>query len=386
MSWNQQLGKKLNKESILKKIILDDYVSRNDIITVTGLNKATVANLVNELIEEKLVIEVGKEQSSGGRRPSILSFNNRAGYIISLDIGVNYLKGAIIDLQGNTILEDTQIITKTDFDIYFKKIIALILDLEKAVPECPYHIVGLGIAVPGIINMDNRIVYAPNLHWRNINLIEYLQSYVDYPIFINNEANAGAYGEYIFTKKRLESNLLFLSIGIGIGAGVIVNDLIYEGAHGFAGESGHMIINVNGKLCTCGKKGCWEAYASEYACIEAGKLLTQNTLITFEELIDLANKGNQEVCNLFKEIGEYIGYGIASLIQTLNPGKIIIGNRMSKAQHLIEQSIVHSLKESTTSYHLEGVSLEFSTLKEQAIILGAASFAIDHFINLSENN
>lgn len=385
MSWNQQLGKKLNKEMILKKIISDEYVSRNDIITLTGLNKATVANLVNELIEEKLVIEVGKEQSSGGRRPRILSFNNHAGYVLALDIGVNYLKGAIIDLQGNLILEHTQPVTETDFETYFKKICTLIKTLEEAVPNCPYNIIGLGIAVPGIINTENIIVYAPNLHWRNINLIENLRPFVDYPVFINNEANAGAYGEYIFTHKRLESNLLFLSIGIGIGAGVIVNDLIYEGAHGFAGESGHMMIHIKGKPCTCGKSGCWEAYASEYACIEAGILLTQNPSISFEELIELANKGNRQIRHMFKEIGEYIGYGVASLIQTLNPSKIIIGNRMSQAQHLIEQSIVSSIKESTTSYHFEKISLEFSNLKEQAIILGAASFAIDKFINLSDS-
>lgn len=383
MSWNQQVGKKYNKQQILNSIFSKDSISRGEVIEVTGLKKATVANLVTELLEQQLVLEDGKDPSTGGRRSRLLRFNKTAGFALGIDVGVNYLHGVVVNLKGEILFEKRQPVPTIQLEHYLQNILELIELLHTHVPPSPYSIIGLGVAIPGSINKDGVIIKAPNLRWENFNIYDFLQQRLDYPIYISNEANAGAYAEYIFENNKETANLIYLSIGIGLGVGIILDNQIYLGINGFSGESGHNIIQMNGRKCTCGRNGCWEAYASEYALIHDATYMLKEKELTLEQLISLAEEGHTEVLQLFSDIGQYIGVGISNLIHTFNPEKIIIGNQMTKAQKFIEQSLMRTVNSDTMPFHLTDSSLQFSTLKDHSIVLGAASFIIDQFIQLS---
>ncbi|AWE08525.1 ROK family protein [Lysinibacillus sp. 2017] len=387
MSWNQQVGKKLNKEMILQEVLISSGtgtsgISRNEIIEKTSLKKATVANLVKELIEEQFIVEAGMDVSTGGRRSKLLKLNGKAGYALGIDIGVNYLRGIITDLNGVIVFDNNEEILDTTFTSYFRKIVTLIQLLELNVPASPYKIIGLGIAVPGIIDTEGLIIKAPNLGWQQIDLITMLKDHVNYPIYISNEANAGGFAEFSFIHNHQHQNLLFVSIGFGIGVGIFVNGELYHGELGFSGESGHMIIQVNGKKCRCGRNGCWEAYASEYALLQEAEAALTIPDLTLEKLIALSAK-EKDIQNIFTDIGHYIGIGLVNLIYTFNPSKIIIGNRITLLQDQIKQSMIDITTEQSSAPFVNKTEIEFSTLQDKAIVLGAASIVINHFLQPS---
>lgn len=379
MSWNQQVGKQLNKELILQQIFLTSKISRNEIIENTALKKATVANLVNELLEEQLIMDAGKEESTGGRRSSLLKLNDEAGYALSIDIGVNYLTGVITNLSGTIIWKVREFIQDTSFEKYFTKILSLIKILEAHVPESRYGIIGLGLAVPGIINTDGIILNAPNLQWRNIHLLDLINEHIEYQAILNNEANAGAFAEFSHTYNQQHQNLLFISIGYGIGVGIIMNGELFLGEQGFSGENGHMIIQMDGKLCRCGRNGCWEAYASESALINEFETTLNNTGLSLEKIMEM-DTNNEEVAALFTKMSRYIGIGLMNLIYTFNPSKIIIGNRITLLQEQLESNIKKYVHDKSSIFFKDEVEIEFSTLKENTILTGAATLAINQFL------
>lgn len=266
-TWNQHVVKKENKSLVLETILEFSPISRADIAKQTGLNKGTVSSLVNELLEEQLIYESGSGVSSGGRRPVMLLFKQEAGYAIGIDIGVNYILGILTDLQGDICHEKTIHFNHLTYEEITKELFHVIDSLISSMPSSHYGVVGIGIGVPGIISTDGQILLAPNLNWKSKNLKGLLEDHYHLPVHIENEANAGAYGEKRFGAGKESDNIIYVSVGIGIGVGLILNGKLYKGNNGFSGELGHMTIEADGIKCRCGNQGCWELYASEQALI-----------------------------------------------------------------------------------------------------------------------
>ncbi len=376
MTWNQQVVKKNNKALVLKIIIEKEQISRADIAQVSGLNKTTVSLLVNELLEEELIFESGPGISSGGRRPVILHFNKEAGYTIGVDIGVNYVLCVLTDLQGKIIIEKNQSVQRTPYSGIISIVQTMIQALLEEMPASKYGVVGIGAGVPGIVNGEGTILLAPNLGWTNIQLKDDLEKMFQIPVIIENEAKAGAVGEQQFGAGQDFQNIIYISAGIGIGVGIIFNKQLYQGKNGFSGEMGHMVIQMNGKRCNCGSRGCWEAYASEQALLE---MAGQNAE-SLEQLIQLADKGDQTARDLFKEAGNYLGYGINNIINTFNPDQIILGNRMAIAKDWIEESIQTTIEQHTLPYHKREMQFTFSTLSKYSTVLGVSAFVVENFL------
>ncbi|WP_251549813.1 ROK family protein [Neobacillus muris] len=376
ITWNQQVVKKNNKLLVLQMIIDKEPISRADIAQVTGLNKATVSSLVNELLEEELIFESGPGESSGGRRPVLLHFNKVAGFAIGIDIGVNYILGILTDLKGEILFEQNQFIQDTSYPTVMELVQKMINSLIDGMPECRYGAVGIGIGVPGIVDKEGITLLAPNLGWKNINFKSELENEFQLPVIIENEANAGAYGEKRFGAGQSVQNIVYVSAGIGIGVGIILNGELYQGKNGFSGEMGHMIIKVDGKQCSCGSRGCWEAYASEHALL---KMADKDE--TLESLIDLAEEHDQNVLSLIEEIGSYLGYGISNIINTFNPDQVIIGNRLAKAKNWLEQPIRKTIEAHTLPFHQKETELHFSKLTKYPTALGVSAFVVENFIN-----
>ncbi|MCC3357886.1 ROK family transcriptional regulator [Bacillus sp. REN16] len=376
MTWNQQVVKKNNKALVLQLIIENEPISRADIAQTSGLNKTTVSTLVTELLEEDLIFESGPGASSGGRRPVILHFNKDAGYAIGIDIGVNYVLSVITDLKGNILIEKNQTVGRTTYASIMNIVQDMIQSLMDEMPKSRYGIVGIGVGVPGIVNNEGSILLAPNLGWSNIQFKEELEKLYKVPVIIENEANAGAVGEQQFGAGQDNENILYISAGIGIGVGIIVNKELYKGKNGFSGEMGHMIIDMNGKRCNCGSRGCWEAYASEQALIE----MSDPNIESLEMLIELAESSDEKAINLFDEIGKYLGFGINNIINTFNPEQVIIGNRLTLAQKWLEPAIRNTIEKHTLAFHQNNLQLNFSKLGKYSTSLGVSAFAVDNFI------
>jgi glucokinase-like ROK family protein len=376
ITWNQQVVKKNNKALVLQLIMEKEPISRADIAQVSGLNKATVSSLVNELLAEELIYESGPGESSGGRRPVILHFNKIAGYSIGIDIGVNYVFCILTDLKGTILIEKNRVVNKTPYAATMDIVKEMVQSLMDEMPSSKYGIVGIGVGVPGIVNKLGTVLLAPNLGWKNMNIKKELEDLFHVPVIIENEANAGAFAEQQFGTAQDFQNIIYISAGIGIGVGIILNKELYQGKNGFSGEMGHMIIEMNGKPCNCGSKGCWEAYASEQALLEkAGQHIE-----SLESLMELAETQNEQALNLFEEIGSYLGYGINNIINTFNPDQVIIGNRLALAREQIEDSIRTTIENHSLTYHQNEFQLDFSKLGKYSIALGVSAFVIESFI------
>ncbi|GAA4710539.1 ROK family transcriptional regulator [Brevibacillus fulvus] len=389
-TWNQHIVKKNNKALVLQTIIEQAPVSRADVALSLGLNKGTVSSLVNELIHEELVFESGPGESSGGRRPVLLLFNREAAYSIGIDIGVNYLLGLLTDLQGNIIQR-----AHLDYDdLPCQEIIQLVKEMIRSLlaqaPSSPYGVVGIGIGVPGIVDMEGKVLLAPNLGWKNVQLKTEIEREFQLPVIIDNEANAGAYGEMRFGAGKETDNLVYISAGIGIGVGMILQGSLYRGSNGFSGELGHMVIESNGKECRCGSKGCWELYASEQALLKEARssalLPSSGKELSLEKLIQFAHAQDQATIQLFDKIGFYLGIGINNILNGLNPQTVIIGNRLALAHQWLGKPIEQVIRSQTLSFHQEHVQLKFSDLSYYSTALGIAAFSAENFLTQDQSS
>lgn len=381
---SQNTIKQINKSIVFETIKTKGPVYRSKISKETGLNKATVSTMVAELIEVSFVHEIGVGQSSGGRKPVMLYFNHHAGYSIGIDLGVNYVLGILTDLNGNKMERKLNMLPSTEWNVVIKQLNATIESLMELAPHSPYGIIGIGIGVPGQIDQDNNILFAPNLKWSNVNLKKAIEDEFQIPAIIENEANAGAHGEQLYGAGKNITNQIYVSIGIGIGTGIIINHQLYKGTSGISGEMGHFSIDANGKKCSCGSRGCWELYASEgalLAAVDRTNITADSQSVDLDFLLRKAKEGYPSVLQLLNTLGENIGIGLVNIVNTFNPGVIIIGNRIAQFENWIMNPIERILGERLSIDHKANTAIRFSVLGKDAIASGVNAFAITDFFS-----
>ncbi|MBA2942827.1 ROK family transcriptional regulator [Paenibacillus sp. CGMCC 1.16610] len=372
------LVKKINKSIVLHHIRTDSPISRARIAEITGLTKATVSSLVNELIESSLVDEIGAGESSGGRKPMMLLFNGTAGYAIGVDLGVHDILAVLTDLTGKVISEKRVQHDNASVESVIQLLKLTIRNLIDSAPASTYGIIGIGIGVPGICDDDGNLLFAPNLSWENVPLQKDIEEAFGIPVVIDNEANAGAVGEKQFGTGKDTANLVYISIGIGIGAGIIIKGELYRGATGFSGEIGHISIQHDGPKCRCGSLGCWELYASEHALLEQARLELGEPA-QLDMLLSKAEAGDQKVIALFERLGYYLGVGVVNIINGYNPEFIILGGRLAGAEKWLMKPLLQLLEKRSLPLPRKLLNVEFSQLSDRSTVLGAASFAVSKF-------
>ncbi|MFB5678644.1 ROK family protein [Paenibacillus terreus] len=378
---DQALVKKLNRSIVLDTIRLHAPLSRAQVSAHTGLNKATVSNLVSELMTDQLVRETGPGESSGGRKPLMLLFNRGAGYAIGLELSVSYVKGVLTDLEGHIVEERDAALEVTDVTSVLDTMRSMIHQLIQTAPSSPHGIVGIGVGVPGMVDAKGTVLFAPNLGWDNTELRQPLEQEFGLPVTVDNEANAGALGELHYgmaaDDRQQPRHLVYISVGSGIGSGIIMDGKPYKGAWGYAGETGHMSIAWDGLQCSCGSQGCWELYASERAYDHTAYSLPSRST---GQLLELASQGNEAARRLYEEIGMYLGIGITNIVNSFNPELIIIGGHLSEARQWLEPSLQSKVAERTLPYHRRELNVRFSQLGSRSTVLGSAYSAISAYL------
>ncbi|OIK22083.1 transcriptional repressor XylR [Bacillus amyloliquefaciens] len=377
---DQTFVKKVNQKLLLKEILKNSPISRAKLSEMTGLNKSTVSSQVNTLMKENLVFEIGQGQSSGGRRPVMLVFNKKAGYSVGIDVGVDYINGILTDLEGTIVLDQHHHLECSSPEITKDILIDMIHHFIANMPQSPYGLIGIGICVPGLIDKNQKVVFTPNSNWRDIDLKSFIQEKFNVPVFIENEANAGAYGEKVFGAAKNHDNMIYASISTGIGIGVIINNHLYRGVGGFSGEMGHMTIDFNGPKCSCGNRGCWELYASEKALLKS--LQTKGEKVSCQDIIDLAHLNDIETLHALQNFGFYLGIGLTNILNTFNPQAIILRNSIIESHPMVLNSIRSEVSSRIYSQLGNNYELLPSFLGQNAPALGMSSIVIDHFLDM----
>ncbi|KRF01776.1 ROK family protein [Paenibacillus sp. Soil766] len=372
------LVKKINKTIVLHHIRTDSPISRARIAEITGLTKATVSSLVNELIESSLAQEIGVGESSGGRKPMMLLFNGTAGYAIGVDLGVHDMLAVLTDLTGKVIREKRIQHHNESVNQVTQLLKMTIRELIETAPESVYGVIGIGLGVPGIVDEEGNLLFAPNLGWENVPMQSQLEAEFGLPVVIDNEANAGAVGEKQFGAGKETANLIYVSIGMGIGAGIIIKNELYRGATGFSGEIGHISIQHDGPKCRCGSLGCWELYASEHALLEQAERELGHE-VDLASLLTKAESGDAGVIKLFERLGYYLGVGVVNIINGYNPEFIILGGRLAGGEKWLMRPLLDLLEKRSLPHPRKQLKVEFSELRDRSTVLGAASFAVTKF-------
>ena len=381
---DQETIKEINKKNILQLLYKNGQLTKQEISKKLYISIPTVISNVNELIVEGYLDEAGVADSTGGRKPIIVRFLPNSRYSFGVCITRNKIRVALINLRLEIIKEEEIRLSEEleSIDIIMDKIKECI-DIIVAAFKLPKDkIIGVGFSLPGTVNEEELLlVNAPNLKLKNIHLKKYETKY-NYKFYMENEANAAAYAETFLNSDGALKNLVFVSITEGIGAGVMINDNLYKGCNKRAGEFGHMTIVKNGDQCNCGKKGCWEMYASEKA------LLKQ-----YNQEFNVADKSLKEFFKLTKtsEVAksilynylDYLAEGIKNIILIADPEKIIIGGKIAYYEEYFKELLIMRVFEENSFYTKEECSLSFSKLKENASILGAALMTMQDifFIN-----
>ena len=270
---DQDSVRKVNTSLVLNALRLHAPISRADLANITNLNRSTISNIVNVLIDDGLVTELNTMESKIGRPGIALSLRPEGGAVIGVEIGVGFISVILTDFIATILWRERLEFSPSQPQIdVISKMEELIDQAISFATGKQLHLLGIGLGVPGLVNVQNgELLFAPNLGWRNVPLRLMLSQRFHLPIYVENEANLGALGEYYFGIGRNVDNFIYLSSGVGLGGGIIINGKLYKGWRGFAGEIGHIQRDPQGELCGCGRRGCWETQVGPRAILQRVK-------------------------------------------------------------------------------------------------------------------
>ena len=343
-----------NITSILRLIYRDRPISRVELSRITGLNKATVSSLVAELVESGCVRFIGENPSErAGRREVMMDIDPRKASAVSVEISIGNISVISADLAGETFLRND---ASFDPSLSAGKVIAKAAKMaNSAVNDAEAgngKVAGVSVAVPGAVDIQTgRILFAPNLGWRNVPCLDVLRAKINYPVLVDNEASLAALGEHFFGSANGFHEVLYISAGVGLGGGLIVEGDVYRGSSGIAGEFGHMTVDINGKTCSCGKKGCWETVANESALFAEFRRLApvtesgEDTSQMIDQILVSARSGEKPGLESLRFIAQSLAVGIDSLIKSFDPQRVVLGGTLSSLSEFLIPMITRELRQ-----------------------------------------
>jgi glucokinase-like ROK family protein len=378
--------KNFNKHAVVDLIrFAGKPISRTDIAQEMGLTRASVTIIINDLIENDILLESESRSTRSGRPPVVLEINPRSGRVAAIDMGATHLSVALGDFSAQILDETEQPFRIADGPEPCLEVAdrALKSILEKNGLKVS-DLSAIGLSVPGPVITEIGMVMSPPIMpgWDRFPIRARLEKLWKVPLTLNNDANFGALGEWVYGAGRGEKNLAFIKVGSGVGAGLIINQQIYGGTTGSAGEIGHLTIDENGPLCTCGNHGCLEAFAGGKAIeIQAQKLAVsgKRTLlsdsnvknITVRDVADVARRGDLAAQEILNRSGTFIGIAVAGLINLINPSVVIIGGGVAEVGDLLTAPIRKVVRERSLRASEHAVKITTAMLGRRSTLIGA---------------
>jgi glucokinase-like ROK family protein len=393
---DQGLIRKLNTAVILDVLRRYAPLSRAEVAARTGLNRSTVSIIVNRLIEEGFAQETDLQSSKIGRPGMLLVLNPKGGFAVGVEIGVDFISVILTDFVAN-ILWRQRVSSNPDEDQIriLDRASELTQQAIDAGMEQGLRSLGIGVGVPGLVDtLQGKLIFAPNLRWDNVPLRLIWSQRFDMPIFVENEANAAALGEFYFGVARGVDSFIYLSAGIGLGGGVMIDGKLFRGSSGYAGEVGHMTVDPDGDLCGCGKRGCWETKVGPRAVLRGvRKILADGApslindlaggdldCVTFDIVVQAAKSRDSVALKALQNVGGYLGIGVANLINIFNPELIVLGGALSLANEFLMPVIENTVCDSALKPPCANIHFAASAHGEDACVMGAVALVLDDIL------
>lgn len=381
------------KNRVLKRLIIN-YLDVTGNVTIAELGKELnisapkITNMVAELIEDGLIKDYGKVDSTGGRRASLYGLEAESCFFIGVDIKRFYINIGLLDFKKNLVTVNEKISYKLENSAEaYQQLISIIKQFIDELPVSREKVLGMGINLSGRVNHTTGYSYS-FFHFHEEPLSQTIENEIGIQTFIENDSRAMAYGEFCSGAVNNEKNVLFVNMDYGVGLGILIDGKVYYGKSGFSGEFGHIPFFNNEIICHCGKKGCLETEASGIALlrnfknkIEQGStssLIKKGKDINELRVSDIAHAArNEDVLSieLIAEIGEKMGKGLAVLINIFNPELVVLGGTLAETGDYIKLPIKSALNKYSLNLVSSDTQLLISKLGEKAGVIGGCLLA-----------
>lgn len=346
-------------------------VTQVELVRVTGLASGTISNIVRDLAAAGLV----ETEPGSGRRATVVRLAATAGVVAGLDFGHTHLSVAVSDLAGRPLAERRSRLAQDHgyeegLDLAAAMLDEVLLDADRRLGDV--RTVGLGLPAPISDDVVRSSTILPG--WAGVNAAQVAGARLGVPVHVDNDANLGALAEHRIGAARGQSEVVYVKVSSGVGAGVVVDGRILHGSRGIAGEIGHLTLDEQGPVCRCGSRGCLEAYAATGAITSmmAGQIPDP----TIDDVLAAARDGNVAASRSIEDAGMHLGRGLAAVVNLVDPGVLVVGGDLTEAGEPILEAVRlglrrHALSDAATT------PVVLSELGDRASVLGAVLLAAD---------
>jgi len=371
---SKQLIREINQTIVLNAIRTHGALSRTEIAGISKLSLAAISGITAELIDLGFVYEHEVGLSTGGRPPVMLALNNQAGYVAGVKLTEDAVIVALTDLEATIVASQTVPLVGRTPEAVAETLAAAVDVLRPAAGNRP--VLGAGIGIAGVIDRQRELVhYATYFGWRDLPMAQLVEKRLHFPVVVDNDVNALTAAEQWFGAGRGVDDFLVVSIGRGVGLGMVLNGQLYRGTAGGAGEFGHITVAPDGPRCECGKRGCLEALVGDPAVIQRVASAVGHP-VDIQGVIDLALHGDAVVQSIFAAAGRTLGLAMANLVNVLNPALVIIGGEGTRAGALILEPLQEALREHCFNGLYSDMRVVAEPWGDEAWARGAASLLL----------
>jgi predicted NBD/HSP70 family sugar kinase len=385
--------RRVNRSVVLRPLFLEGPLNRVVLAELTGLSSASVTNVIGDLLDEDLVVEVGTQESDGGRPRVQLRVNPDFGAVIGVDVGETGIRVEGFDLSMTEIAGAAVDAHPKEHDArtVVEHVAAAVDELRAQFERDGRRILGVGVGVPGVVEHDRDVhVHAPSIGWRGVPLAQLLRARLDLPFFVENGAKTLGQAEMWLGAGRGARHAVVTLWGTGVGAAIFADGALFRGAASSAGEWGHTTVAVGGKNCRCGAAGCLEAYIGAEALLREWERADHAISLPDEfeqvEWIDRlveASASSDAAAMVLDRTATYFGTAAANLVNLFNPERVIVGGWVGlKLGPVLLPKIRAVLAGQALDYAAAHVSVELGRLGTDAVALGASTLVVEELLAL----
>ena len=378
---DQRLARKFNSATILDHLRLHAPVSRAGLAVYTGLTRSTVSRIIDQLQAENLVHEIGSRQEKVGRPGTLIALNPSGGTAVGVEIGVDFVSVVLTNFVAQVLWrERLSLPDETDVRSHLREAERMIYAALQVSKESGLLPLGIGVGVWGLVDTQKgEVRFAPNLRWRDVPLRQLWEGRFGLTVFVENDANAAAMGEYYLGAARNIDDFIYVNTGIGLGGGIISTGKLFRGWNGYAGEIGHMTIDPDGDPCMCGKRGCWETQVGSRVAVQNYRVRTGRE-VTFEELVGLLRAKDTTSIEIFTNMALALGIGIGSLANIFYPRVFVVGGALQPLSDLVLPIARDTFAKNSLFQPQQDIQIIPSALGPDSCVLGCIALVLDEVI------
>jgi predicted NBD/HSP70 family sugar kinase/biotin operon repressor len=374
-------SREINRQIALNLIRSKQPISRAELARVMGVRRGAISRLIDELLAAGLVFEGAKGESRRGRKPMHLHIETRLRCVVAVDVSASHTALLLTDLLGHPLLDVIEFPTRRRPALLVRDVAGAISRMLTGHPEAG-ECVGVGVSVSGLVDASGRIEFSPTLGWRDVDLLEPLKVATKLPVVVENSTKACVLGQVWSVRgdAPVDGPVAFVNVSDGVGVGIAVDGKLLRGVHNVAGELGHVPLNMYGPRCSCGQRGCWEAYVSKRAVIARYRGTdpswpesAETASVTIEHIMARARAGEGQALETLRETGHFLGRGFATIVKALDPRRIYVGGEITAVWDILSPTVRGTLNEDAVIREAGETEILTVALGEYPRLRGAAA-------------